>query len=225
MASVVEICNVALSLCGDDGRITSLSPPDGSAQADHCSRFYPLARDTFIESHAWRFATRRATLALFDTAELPDTWHFAYALPSPMLAPISILMPQTIGTAFNPFVVEPDQLPTNNPDTNTQDFIIETLMDGSLALFTNVEDAVLRYVVSVTDTTKFTPLFAFGLSRLLASMLAGVLIKGKEGMKVSAEHREFFEKVDSPRARAADSRGQKMNVYNNFTPDGLKARL
>jgi hypothetical protein len=40
----------------------------------------------------------------------------------------------------------------------------------------------------VTDTTKFTPLFVTTLSHLLASYLAGPLLKGEVGREVSTQH-------------------------------------
>ena len=60
MASEVDICNLALSHLGDTATIASLDPPEGSAQAEHCARFYPIARDSLLEMHAWGFATSRA---------------------------------------------------------------------------------------------------------------------------------------------------------------------
>lgn len=225
MASTIDICNLALANLGDDATVTALVPPDGSAQADFCVRFYPIARDAVIEAHAWSFATRRQSLAVIDTDELPGTWQYAYALPNPFLSPISILQPQTPSLTSFPIS---DQSVTGSDltltDQGTQDFIIETLSDGTLALFTNVEDAILRYIISVEDTSKFTPLFVVALSRLLASMLSGPLLKGTVGMKVEQGQREFYEKIDLPRAKFADSRGRKFSSYNNFTPDGLKAR-
>ena len=63
MASEVDICNLALSHLGDNATVASIDPPEGSAQAEHCSRFYPIARDTLLEMHNWNFSTRRAVLA------------------------------------------------------------------------------------------------------------------------------------------------------------------
>ena len=63
MASEVEICNLALSHLGDTATVASSDPPEGSAQAEHCARFYPIARDALLEMQNWKFATRRATLA------------------------------------------------------------------------------------------------------------------------------------------------------------------
>ena len=60
MASDVEICNLALSHLGDTATVASIDPPEGSAQAEHCARFYPIARDALLEKHDWSWATRRS---------------------------------------------------------------------------------------------------------------------------------------------------------------------
>ena len=63
MASEVEICNLALAHLGDEATVASIDPPEGSAQAEHCQRFYPVSRNSLLEMHDWAFATKRATLA------------------------------------------------------------------------------------------------------------------------------------------------------------------
>ena len=51
MASVVDICNQALSHLGDSATVASIDPPEGSAQAEHCARFYPAALAALLEMH------------------------------------------------------------------------------------------------------------------------------------------------------------------------------
>lgn len=52
MASEVDICNLALARLGDNATVASIDPPEGSAQAEHCARFYAIARDSLLEMHA-----------------------------------------------------------------------------------------------------------------------------------------------------------------------------
>ncbi len=164
MASEVDICNLALAHLGDRATIASIDPPEGSTQAEHCARFYPIARDTLLEMHAWRFATRRATLADISlVAEVPSGWTYAYALPSGCLRVISVLPPEA------------------QSDDETQDFEAEVGSNGQGAIYTDQEDAVARYIARVTDTTKFSPLFVDALAWLLASHLAGPILKGATG--------------------------------------------
>lgn len=226
MASDVDICNLALSHLGDEATVAAISPSDGSQQADYCVRFYPIARDQLLCLHAWSFATKRIALALIDTDELPDTWAYAYAVPSGSLQVISVLPPQGTGQAtLTSF--PPDSATNSNllsGDQNTQDFIQEVLQDGTKCIFTNTEDAIARYVAGITDTTKFNALFVTACARLLASYLAGPLLKGETGIKVASAHFKTFTGVELPWAAAMDQKGQKQNVYKNFVPDGLAAR-
>ena len=63
MASAVDICNLALARLGDSATVASIDPPEGSAQSEHCARFYPLARRQIFEAHNWSFLIRREKLA------------------------------------------------------------------------------------------------------------------------------------------------------------------
>src|SRR5712671_6586049 len=95
MAAEVDICNAALGHLGDEALVAAINPPDGSAQAGHCQRFYPMARDELLERHSWRFNTQRAVLALSPVTP-PTGWAFAYATPSLMKKPIALLAPDQI---------------------------------------------------------------------------------------------------------------------------------
>ena len=72
MASVADICNVALSHIGDEGVVVSIDPADGSSQAGHCKRFYPIARKAMIEMGAWNFALKRVEMA--EVANTSSVW-------------------------------------------------------------------------------------------------------------------------------------------------------
>ena len=90
----VDICNLALSHIGDTANVVSIDPPEGSAQAGHCARFYPIARNTLQEMHPWGFCTTRVTLA--QVAETVQGWNHVYIVPSDALNLISVLPPQAI---------------------------------------------------------------------------------------------------------------------------------
>jgi hypothetical protein len=157
MASVVDVCNLALAHLGDEATVSSISPPDGSAQADHCKRFYPIARDALLEEMAWNFATRRAVLA--ETANTPpDVWAYEYAFPG------SCLRIQAI-------------LDSSGDEGAPQDYMQGTDSNGDRVIWTNTENATVLYTHAVTDTTKFTGLFVTSLSYLLASYLAGPITR------------------------------------------------
>jgi len=206
MTSEVSVCNLALSHLGDEATVSSIDPPEGSEQAERCAMFYPIARNTVLESHAWGCATTRKPLVELSGVEPPDSWAYAYAYPNGCLRPLVLLMPGA------------------SDDDDGKDFVVEETEDGTRVIYTNVEDADLRYIFLQDDTTRYSALMVNAIARLLASYLAGPVIKGTEGMKVSQGQLEFYEKVDLPKAKAADGNGRKKAQYNGFTPASIAAR-
>lgn len=178
MASVVQICNMALSHIGSDARVTSISPPDGSVEAGHCATFYDQSRTELLEPGNWFFALRRATLS--QATNTSDAWAYAYAKPSNCLRPLRILRPSMGVTVFTQ-----DTVTAHIDDNDSAPFVIE----GDL-IFTNEPSAVLVYVHDITDTTKFSPSFVGALSFLLSSYLAGPIVKGNEGAKLGDAMRQ-----------------------------------
>lgn len=186
MASDVDICNLALAYLGDTATLSSINPPEGSAQADHCHRFYPIARDSLLEMHYWNFSMRRIALAQVDNSW--TEWKYAYALPNDVINVISIL-PSDAGDDYSTHFVPSDTpmyLYNYSPMVAAgryvpQPYTLDTAPDGTQILLTNQESAVLRYTVHVTDPTMFSPLFVNTLVWHLASMLAGPLLKGETG--------------------------------------------
>ncbi len=203
MASDLDICNLALSHLGDEANIASLT--EGSAQAEHCKRFYPLARDATLEKHTWSFATRRTSLALLNVTA-PDTWQFVYARPTTAVRVIAVL-PQGA-----------------SEDAQSEDFTQEILANGTQVIYSNTENATVRYIGLVTDTTKYTPWMVLAVGRLLASFLAGPIIKGETGMKVAEAQMKIWANVDLPNATALDANAAQSETYGKATPAGISAR-
>ncbi len=181
MASDVDICNLALAQLGDAAAVQSINPPDQSAQAAHCSRFYPIARDALLEMHTWGFATLRVALA--QVANPFPQWQYAYAAPSDAINYLEILDPSalddySVGVQMAGTV---PYTPASGVGIYTpQPFQVESI-NGQEVILTNQTNAVLRYTHSVSDTAEFSPLFVEGLATLLASHLAGPVLKGAEG--------------------------------------------
>lgn len=182
MASIIDICNTGLAHVGDDNVISSIDPPDGSTQAGYCKRFYPIARKEMIERFVWPFACKRQALPTVTNPS--QVWGFAYGMPSDCIRPVRVLSAQAATSllwelsngrishlslfderASAPYEVEDNVLLTHEPD------------------------AVLLYLRDVVDTTRFTPLFVSGLGFLLASYLAGPIVRGSEGAKSAQSYR------------------------------------
>jgi len=207
MASVVDICNLALSHIGDRANVASISPPEGSPPAAHCARLYPIARDTALEAHAWSFAVRRAQLAALTLPTTAAPWSFAFALPADCLRPVALLDARTPGLA--------------DDGSGEIDYAVESLADGSPVVLTDSSVPVLKYIARVDNPTRYSPGFTIALSYLLASYLCGPLTK-------SVELKGTMEKLYTARAAAAaadDSRSQRAEKWREErVPGWIKAR-
>ncbi len=202
MASVVDICNLALSNMWQDAVITEIYPPDGTIEAQYASVFYPVARDELLEMHAWHFATTRVSLAKYSTNEAEESWGYSYSLPSDAIKPLIVLLPEAAS------------------DIAAQRHELETRADGQIALYTDVDDAVLKYVRRVTDTTRYTPLFITTLSFLLAQYMAGPITKNKKTVESMKDL--FISKYVL--ATAADASSRRKDMLKSHVPAHIAAR-
>lgn len=207
---------MALSHFGSETVVTSLNPPDGSVEAGHCKRFFALARKEALELATFTWAKKRAALASVDN---PSTvWTYAYALPQDCLSPVRVLQQATVQDwLFWPggSVVTQDDIRVFT-ERGSADFEVE-----GQALLTHEADAVLLYTRDVTDLTKFTATFLSGFSYLLASYLAGPLIKGKEGAAAGRELRAAARDVLTG-AAVQDANGS--SERSDFVPAHIQVR-
>lgn len=205
MASEVSICNIALGHLGDEATVTSIDPPEGSQQAEYCATFYPLALDAILEDYGWNFSAKRRALVLLDE-DPPESWGYAYAYPGDCVRVRAVVAPDA------------------TDDTDSAEYIVEALSDGAKVIYTNVENAVVKYTYRCTDTGKYSPTFVLALARRLSAFLAGPIIKGAEGVKVGQEHLKVYYSSDLPKATTSDANQQRKNTYDTFVPSLLKAR-
>ena len=213
MASEVDLCNLALGSLGDEATVAAISPPDGSAQAAHCSRFYPIARDAIQEMHPWGFCTKRASLALL-TATAPSEWAYVYAAPSDAVNLLAIYDPAAVDDISAPVPMPGTPWGVTNAGQGVytpQPYAAESLADGTDVIYTNIADAVLHYTSRVTDTTKFSPLFIEALAWLLASRLAGPILKGQVGAEAAKSCLQSFTYWFA-KATVSDANQRRVNI-------------
>ena len=218
MASVVDLCNMALSHLGAETLIASISPPDGSAEAGYCATFYPMARQVALSEHAWTFAKTRAQLAQVTN---PSTvWAYAYALPSDCVDPVRVLNT----AALSVLLATPAWETTGNYlalfDQLTEQGCADYEVENGV-LLTNEPEATLIYTRDVTDTTKWSALFTTGVAQLLAGYLAGPIIKGTQGIQIGKAWTDSGMAAVA-RAAAADANGSSERA--EFLPQSIKAR-
>jgi len=200
MASAVDICNMALSRLGDEANISSIDPPDDSVQANYCSTFYPLALTFALDKHTWRFATRRFTLPS-RANEAEDEWEYCFAVPSDLVNLIRISAP-----------------PVNGGDIQ---YSMEIASDNSQVLYCNVSPVQLVYVSSTVSAALFPPAFVEFLSAVLASYLAGPILKGDVGVKTSGQ---LLQLAMSLKEIAVERDCQNLQQAVNHTPAAIAAR-
>lgn len=214
MASEVEIANLALAHLGDSATVSSFSPPEGSAQAEKCARFYPLARDVMQEDFTWNFCVRRKMLALVASWS-SGKWAYAYAAPSEMINAISLSHPDASSDQVDVLGGRPGA-----------PFQIEGTDTGQLVILTNLPGAELRYTVKVRDSTKFSAQFVEALSWRLASMLAGPILKGEAGMKMTQSCLQIAMSLGSAAAvkNANSSQEERGQGGRGYVPSSIGAR-
>jgi hypothetical protein len=214
VATPVDISNLGLSHIGARAQVTAISPPDGSVEAGLCARFYPIARRELLESYGWSFAAKR--VALSQVTNPSTAWAYAYAKPSDCIRPLRIppltLIDEqrditlTIGAGTDTILTE----------AGTSRFTVE----GDI-IYTDEPDAVLIYVGDMVDSNKFSARFVVALGMMLASYLAGPIIKGDAGAKTSAQWRQAAMNY-ALSAAASDANGAADN--DSFMPSHLAAR-
>lgn len=203
MATKVDICNAALSLLGDTATVTSIDPPEGSDQADHCARFYPLALKQILSTFPWSFATKRVIPAKL--AETPvghsEGTSNAYAVPSDCVRVQEVLFKDQSDLA---------KVPQYNVEN----------MGGLQVIITPWTNIWLKYTSSEIDESLFPPAFTTALQYLLASLLAGPIIPGSSGISVAKEQMELYEYYIG-KAQTLDARQQrnKLQFKNPFVGD------
>lgn len=221
MVSDVDICNMALGFLGDTARITNITPPDQSTQAQLCAKFYPIALRSTLEMHNWAFATKRTELTLVDIDHIEEhgahththtwgthcdcsEWEYFYELPRHFLKAISVV-------------------PAESTDDylKSQDFSVQLDSLGVPRLYTDCKDAILVYTEYVVETHLFPPLFQVAVAWHLASMLAGPIIKGNTGAE---ESKRCLQMMSVYASKAAKTDSEVRRVHPEHTASWIMGR-
>lgn len=150
MASIIEICNIALSRLGNSRTINSLQ--EQSKEAGLCDLHYDSALKEVLSDFDWNFATKRVALA--NTGNAPPDWQFAYRYPTDCLRIIQIMLPGM----------------RNPPERMRIQYQVGSDSDGTGRLiYTDQPEAWLQYIGNVTDPNMFDALFRSALAWKLAS--------------------------------------------------------
>ena len=151
MASIVQICNIALSRTGQSQRIDSLT--ERSLAAEVCALHYDNCRDLALSEFDWPFAETRVALA--DIGSPTGAWQYRYRYPTDCLKARYIAVP---GAEVVPFA-------------SRITFKVANAVGGR-SILSNQPEAELVYTARVEDTTYYTPAFVSALAWLLCAEIA-----------------------------------------------------
>jgi hypothetical protein len=191
MASIVEICNMALSHLGTGKEIAVIT--ENSEEANACNRFYETSRDGTIEDYPWPFARTFATLALV-LADPTDEWSYSYRYPVDCLRFSRIQSGNTIDTR-----------------QSRVSYILASDVSGRL-IITNKENAKCEYYRSGISEAYFTPSFSMALSFRLAMLIAPRLTKGDPTKIKNDMYRLYLGELDKVKANSVNEEQQYEEV-------------
>ena len=184
----VSICNAALAMIGLPVSISSLD--DATVQGRACNAFYTQCLNTVLAEHAWSFATVTVLLNLL--ASPNQLWAYAYQAPGDMVQALAVYENDAQGDVTGTYASNYPLQGTMNgyqamllpglSNVTQQDFSIENDGSGGSVIYTNQQNAMLKYVQYQKNASGFPPMFVETFTCMLASKLAGALIKGDVGV-------------------------------------------
>lgn len=230
MASDVDICNLALTRLGDEANVLSINPPDNSAQANYCSRVYPLTLQQVLDDNNWGFASKTVILSPSAVND-SSLWPYSYQAPSDMINIIGLYDYAASGDvnygggASLLYGMGSVSIPSSGGQLsahgNMQNFSLELGSDGNGIIYTDQPNAMIKYAAYVSNTQQFPPSFVDALAWKLASNLAGVIIKGDVGVSAAIKCLQAYQAALD---KAINSDCQNRRVFPKPVPTGIAAR-
>lgn len=219
--SQIALWNLALSRLGDTANVAS--PDERSRQAELCRMFYDSARRSVLQMRNWSFATKTRALPLVLADDAADRrWAFTYDYPEDALHLFHLFpagAPQSVPHTDSARATEPDFY----PPAQIGDFEVGINYLNQKVVYTNMDQAVARFVVDIVDTGRWSPLFNEALSWFLASQIAGPLIQGESGRNESRKMLEEFNLYMNG-AATSDANQRRDRTMASYIPSGIKAR-
>lgn len=230
----VSVCNIALLSVGARAQVSSISPSDGSTQADACSTLFTFVFEMLARSAYWNCLRKQAPLSLIQaaagTAENPQgttlplppqPWLYAYSVPSDSLR-IRSLMPTfpAINTT-TPITTNSYLAATQLPGEQVK-FVVAygTDVNGNPIeiILTNLSQAQAVYTVNQPNPfiwdSEFTSAFVASLAAYLVTALS-------MNAALAAQSARAAESIIM-QARLAD--GNEGVTIQDHTPDWISGR-
>lgn len=183
MASVVQVCNLALGRIGIDQFIEDIE--DRNSRAIACKQYINGCRMAVLSDFPWNFATKVVQLARVDVA-VPG-WAIAYRYPADCLTLRAITTAS--GDRFQPpplWGAAEAERATMIQGTARFRVVMDPEMPDARVILTDLEDAFGWYTADVPGPAVWPRLFVEALAWKLAAELAGPL-------RVEARLRQYAE--------------------------------
>lgn len=249
---IVRICNQSLAMIGASA-ITSLSDGSNNASICSRLVNQARDTLLQMRQWSFATRRKALTRVRMPDQPLYAQYRFCYAVPVEATKPFEVMPPDYIREEFDidqvvdfnyssevvsqfPDVIGDNldvlgdhllqsALPTvDRSDMLPVPFQIERDKRGGMLLYTDQEQATIRYIDRLADPSEFTSNFTQALVHHLAAMLATAIIRGREGERVAAEQ---LIKAQSylQQASTSDAIGRKpdRNPFDHI-PDHLRYR-
>ncbi len=164
MTSEVAICNQALGRFRGKqiGAFT-----DDTVEAGACLTYYQPSRDFVLADFPWNFAGKGAALA--KKSETPEEWEFCYAYPSDAFTIRYLYAEGHRQATQNNLLFSEARFRTSD---GSIPYEVSLAADNTLAIFSNLDLARVKYTVKLENVNQFTPHFVTALSWYLASEIS-----------------------------------------------------
>ena len=236
MTNQLDISNRALLSVGSRSQVSSISPSDGSVEADAISVLFTPTYEALARTAHWNCLSKQASLTMQAAAQgtpenplgttlpLPPTpWLYQYAYPSDCLdfgyivpsfpsADNSVVPQTTLGNAAGTWLPTGGQIP----------FKVATSFDShnnvTLCVLTNQDQAQAVYTVNQPNPATWDSLFQAAMVASLGAFLVPALSLSLPLMNLQIKNAEMA----IAQARARD--GNEGVTTQDHTPDWFVAR-
>lgn len=211
--SLLDIYNAALEEC-PAGTIASVS--EKSQSAYEVNRVGPQVIGEMVEEFAYDFAITRSSLAVVDN-DRGGEWSYAYAVPDNLASPLRLLPNIATSGGTVPLLAGQTLAPVIGAAIGDPFRIPYEIADG--ILYASVPQALLEYVRTDVDVSKFPRLFVRACALEIAQRIVMPLLKSRE------RQRELAQAAEMVKQRAiADNLNRKPTTTYGYVSDMELAR-
>lgn len=211
--SLLDIYNAALGEC-PAGTIASVN--EKSQSAYECNRVGPQVIGEMVEEFAYDFAITRTALALVNN-DRSGEWAYAYAVPDNLASPLRVLPNIATPAGVVPILAGQSLAPVVGA-TLGDPFRIDYVIADDI-LYCGVAAAILEYVRTDVDVSKFPRLFVRACALEIAQRIVMPLLKSRE------RQRELAQAAEVMKQRAmADNLNRKPTTTYGYVSDMELAR-